>query len=126
MTRAFLVAGGGALGALARWAVSGWVARATQATVFPWGTLAVNLSGAFALGMLMSAGATGPFLLTPRARTFLAVGFLGAFTTFSTFTYETLEALRAGDLRVAGANVLVSVVAGLVACWLGMQAGARL
>ena len=121
-----LVALGGAFGALARWAVSGWMARATHAAAFPWGTLVINATGAFALGLLMSAGATGPFLVAPRVRVFVGVGFLGAYTTFSTFTYETIEALRAGDAAVAFGNVAASIAAGLAACWLGLQAGARL
>ncbi len=120
MMRIVLVALGGALGAVARYGVSGWVARATRTSPFPYGTLTVNLLGSLALGLLMGLATGGVLNLAPRLRVALAIGFLGAFTTFSTFSYETLEALRVGDLRVALLNILVSVVGALAACWLGL------
>ncbi len=126
LSRVLAVAAGGAAGAVLRYGVSGWVSRLTQASSFPFGTLAVNLLGAFVLGAVLGSTATGRFLLSPGLRTLVTVGVLGAFTTFSTFTYETVEALRVGDLRVALLNVAVSLAAGLLACWLGLVAGERL
>jgi CrcB protein len=126
ITRLAMVALGGALGAVGRYGISGWVARATGQSPFPYGTLAVNVAGAFLLGALMGATASGTFLLAPRLRALLGIGFLGALTTFSTLTYETVEALRVGDLAVAAANVAVSLIVGLGACWLGLTFGQRL
>ncbi len=123
--RLALVALFGALGALARYGVSGWVARATRSSAFPYGTLSVNIVGSFALGLLMGLATGGALGLSPRVRVGLAIGFLGAFTTFSTFSYETLEALRVGQLRFAFLNVAVSVVGALAACWLGLSLAER-
>lgn len=126
MTRVMLVALLGALGAVARYGLSGWVTRLTRDAAFPYGTLGVNLLGSFVLGLLMGLTTGGALDLPPRLRVGLAIGFLGAFTTFSTFSYETLEALRVGQLRIAALNVVVSVAGGLLACWLGWTAAARL
>lgn len=126
LSRLLAVALGGALGAVSRYAVSGWVSRLTRESPFPYGTLTVNLVGAFLLGLLMGIGSEGRWLLPPAVRVLLGVGFLGGLTTFSTFSYETLEALRVGDFRVALANVGLSLVAALVACWLGLGVGERL
>jgi len=125
MGRMLVIACGGALGAVARYSVSGWVARATRESPFPYGTLTVNLVGSVLLGLLMGATASGSFLLPPRLRQALAVGALGAFTTFSTFSYETVEALRAGDLRLALVNVSVSVALCIAGCWVGLELGQR-
>ena len=126
MTRLVLVALGGAVGAVARYGISGFIARVTRTSPFPYGTLTVNLVGSLALGLLMGLATGGVLTISPRLRIALAIGFLGAFTTFSTFSYETLEALRVGDLRVALLNVVVSVVGTLVACWLGLSLAERL
>jgi fluoride exporter len=126
ISRVLAVASGGALGAVARYAASGFVSRLTSRTAFPWGTLSVNLVGAFALGILLAATTSGRLTMSPSMRTFLAIGVLGAFTTFSTFSYETLEAFRLRDFWIGGANVVASVVFGLVACWAGMMLGQRM
>ncbi|NJL29597.1 MAG: fluoride efflux transporter CrcB [Thermoanaerobaculia bacterium] len=126
LERLLLVAAGGALGAVARYLASGWVARLSHESPFPYGTLAVNVVGSLLLGFLLGAGSEGRFLVPPALRVFLGVGLLGAFTTFSTFSFETLEALRLGDVRVAVANVAANLLFGLPACWLGLQLGARL
>jgi len=126
MTRLALVAFGGALGALARYGLSGWVARVTRTSSFPYGTLTVNLVGSFALGLLMGLTTSGALTIAPRLRIAMAIGLLGAFTTFSTFAYETLEALRVGDHRTAVVNVVVSVAGALAACWLGLSLAERL
>jgi len=111
-----VVALGGALGALARYAVEGWVYGAAGAG-FPWGTLAVNLSGCALLGFLASLLAG--LALPPEWRAFLAVGFCGAYTTFSTFTYETVRLLEGGAWLRAAAYVAASVAGGLAATLLG-------
>lgn len=125
MNHLLAVAVGGAFGAVSRYLISGWVARFTQESAFPWGTLMVNFTGSFLLGLMMGLGGAGRLLLPPTVRLVLGVGLLGAFTTFSTFSFETIEALRIGDYRVAIGNVVISVVTALAACWLGLELGAR-
>ncbi len=125
MTRLLAVALGGAFGAVSRYWISGWVARLTHESPFPWGTLAVNVAGSFLLGLMMGLGGEGRLLLPPAVRVVLGIGFLGAFTTFSTFSYETVEALRIGDFRVAIGNTVLSVLIALAACWLGLELGTR-
>jgi CrcB protein len=125
LTRILAVAAGGALGAVTRYLASGWVARSAQ-SVFPFGTLAVNVTGALVLGAIMGSAASGRFLLSPTTRTFLTIGILGGYTTFSTFSYETIEALRVGDLRVAFGNLAATLLLGLSACWIGLKLGERL
>lgn len=116
-----MIALGGASGALLRYAVG----RAAQfgGISFPTGTLVVNLTGAFALGFLAT------FLLerttvSPELRVGLTIGVLGAYTTFSTFSLETLNLLNDGEWALALANVLVSVTGGVFLAWAG-QAVAR-
>lgn len=125
MSRLLLVALGGAVGAVSRYLLSGWVARLTHESPFPWGTFAVNVVGSLLLGLLMGAGSEGRWLVSPTVRVLVGIGFLGALTTFSTFSYETIEALRVGDLRIALLNVAGNLAATLVACSLGFEAGTR-
>ncbi len=125
MNRLLAVALGGAFGAVSRYLISGWVARLTHESPFPYGTLAVNVTGSFLLGLMMGLGGEGRLMLPPAVRVVLGIGFLGAFTTFSTFSYETIEALRIGDFRVAIGNTVISVVTALAACWLGLELGTR-
>lgn len=124
MTRVLMVAAAGGLGALARWGLSSALQRLSPAT-FPGGTLAVNLMGCFLLGLLaeLSLERTP---LGDHARYVVLVGFLGAFTTFSTFGYETLALLREGAVVRAALNVGLSVGLGVVACWAGVVLGSRL
>ena len=126
LTRLMAVALGGALGAVSRYLVSGWVNRLTSGSPFPYGTLTVNLVGSFLLGLLMSLGSEGRWGVAPQLRLLLGPGLLGALTTFSTFSYETVEALRTGEARVALANVGLSVAVALTACWLGLRVGEAL
>ena len=100
--------------------VSRWATGA-----FPWGTFVVNISGCFVIGFL-SALLTGKFLPHPVLRTAVLVGFVGAYTTFSTFAYESLQLLRGGALAMAVANLAGSVAVGLVAVWLGTTLGGAL
>ena len=115
-----IVAIGGALGALARYGTVSAVARLTGLG-FPWGTVVVNLVGSLALGILIGAMAHG-LQLSQEARTFLAVGFLGAFTTFSTFSLDTVTLIERGAWTPALGYALGSVVAGVALFFLGLRA----
>ena len=126
LIRVLVVAAGGALGAICRYLLSGWLTRLTHESAFPYGTLGVNVVGSFLLGVLMGIGGEGRWLVPPGVRVFVGVGFLGALTTFSTFSYETIEAVRVGDARVALFAVAANLAGALVACWLGLEAGTRL
>jgi CrcB protein len=108
---------GGFVGALARYGVSGWVQRRTS-SAFPAGTLAVNVVGCLVLGALMTLVETRP-MISPQVRTFVAVGILGSFTTFSTVGFETLELVRVGTPRMALASVAANLAIGLAAVWIG-------
>jgi fluoride exporter len=112
-----LVGIGGALGSIARYAVSGWLTRGD----FPWGTFAVNFSGTFLLALLYFASLDRGFL-PADTRTFLFTGIFGGYTTFSTFGLETTVLLREGQTWLAGANMALN--AGL--CVAGAIAGAAL
>ena len=110
---------GGGLGSAARLAVSEMVARRIG-DGFPWGTLVVNLTGSLAIGFL--ATITAPdnhWLAGSGARHFIMLGLLGGYTTFSSFSLQTLELMRAGDWPRAGGNVVLSVTLCLAGAWLG-------
>ncbi len=116
-----LVFVGGGLGAAARYLVSGLVHRFVD-PAFPYGTLAVNLVGCFAIGFLASM-VEERFLINTSVRTFLGIGILGGFTTFSTFSLETLQLARDASFLLALWNISLSVVGGLFAAWAGMAVG---
>jgi CrcB protein len=119
--RIVAVAVAGALGALSRYGVQGWVNDlAGRPTVL--GTLAVNLSGAFLLGVFL-AMTEERYLISGPWRTMGAVGFLGAYTTFSTLMFESLDRLETGDILTATANLAGSVVLGLIATYAGLSLG---
>jgi CrcB protein len=114
---------GGALGSAARYLVQGWVqerasARTGWIALFPLGTLSVNLAGCFAIGLLATL-LQERLLVAPELRSFVLLGLLGGFTTFSSFGFETLALARAGNLPLALGNVAASVGLGLVGVWLG-------
>ena len=115
------IAVAGALGALARYGLQGLVADRVGAG-FPWGTFVVNVSGAFVLGLLFTL-LTERFTTDPSLRTSLTVGFLGAYTTFSTLTLETYRLLEDGALVSAAGNLLGSCAAGMLAIYLGIVLG---
>ncbi len=117
------IAGGGALGAVARYAVGGWV-HAWAGAAYPWGTLAVNVVGAALLGFLYRLFGAVP--VTPELRGFIAVGFLGAFTTFSTFSYEAALLVQDREWGAAALYSLGSVVLGLGAVFVGFWAAASI
>lgn len=125
LMRLMAVALGGALGAVSRYVVSGWVHALARDPAFPLGTVVVNATGSFLIGLLMASGDSDRWLMPPLLRLLLGAGFLGALTTFSTFSFETVDALKGGDLRVALANVTSSLVLALLACWLGLYLGER-
>jgi fluoride exporter len=117
------VALGGALGSLARFAASGAIARSTG-EIFPWGTFTVNVTGCFIIGLFaMLTGPDGRVAVPPDVRQFFMVGICGGYTTFSSFSLQTLALARAGDMARASANVIASVVFCLVGVWLGSLAG---
>lgn len=108
----------GALGAISRYLAGGWVARMLPAA-FPFGTLLVNVTGSLFLGIVFELG-TSRAMINPELRTALGVGFLGAFTTFSTFSLETVNLLREGSYLLAGTNVMSNMALCLFAAWLGI------
>lgn len=119
LIEAVAIALGGAAGALARWGMSNgvhhWLGRD-----FPWGTLTVNVAGSFAMGLL-AVLLLERFALGPAWRAGLLVGFLGAFTTFSTFALETVELAQGGLGVRALANIIASVTACVLAAVIGVQ-----
>lgn len=120
------IALGSALGGMARYGCSGLAARWLGAD-FPWGTLIVNVSGSLLIGFLATMLAPdGRLLAPPDVRAFLMIGVLGGFTTFSSFSLETLNLARGGEWLWAGANIALSVAACLFAVWLGYLGAAAL
>jgi len=114
----FLIIGlGGFLGAIARYMVALWIGQ-RWGRIFPLGTFAVNVSGSFLISLLMSLFAE-KYMVNPQVRLFLVVGFIGAYTTFSTFEYETGNLVKDGEWSIALANVILSVIAGFMALKLG-------
>jgi len=118
------IAVAGAFGALARYGLEGFVSRRTPGA-FPWGTFVVNMTGSFALGLLFTLF-TDRMSVDPWLRSTLTIGFLGAYTTFSTFSLETYRLISDGALGLALANSLGSLGAGLTAVYLGVVLGRAL
>ena len=116
-----LVGLGGAVGAIMRYLMGGWVHALLGSSSFPYGTLAVNVLGCLLIGVLMGVAETRQ-ALSAEARALLMVGILGGFTTFSTFGYETMALVRAGDVLAGASNAAVHVVFGLAAVWVGYGA----
>jgi fluoride exporter len=119
-----LIALFGALGCLTRYFLSGWV-YILLGRGFPYGTFAVNIVGAFCIGLIMEFSMRST-LVSPSLRIGLTIGFLGGLTTFSTFSYETFRLLEDGELLIAMANVLLSVMVCLVFTWVGIFAARQL
>ncbi len=121
-----LIALGGALGSMARYGFSGMVAAATGGT-FPFGTMFVNVTGAVFIGFFLTlTGPNGRLLASVHTRQFVAVGICGGYTTFSTFSFETLSLAQDGQWLAAGANAVFSVIFCLLAVWLGYVAASAL
>jgi CrcB protein len=112
-----MIAAGGAAGAIARYQLAALIQARVRAG-FPWGTFIVNVTGCFIMGLVMT-------LLTERVahanwRYLVPIGFIGAYTTFSTFEFETFRAVSERAFAIAAANVAASVVAGYLALWMGV------
>jgi CrcB protein len=120
------IAVGSAIGGVGRYWLSGAVANAFGES-FPWGTLIVNVSGSFAIGFIATiSDPEGRLFLSSTARQFLMTGICGGYTTFSSFSIQTLSLLRDGQWAAAGANIVGSVFLCLLAVWLGHIAAASL
>lgn len=114
-----LVMLGGAMGSAARYWCSGLVANLFGQT-FPWGTLFVNVLGSLIIGLFNTlTGPDGKLLVGTDARQFVMVGFCGGYTTFSSFSLQTLNLMRDGEFGWAGANVALSVLVCMVSVWIG-------
>ncbi|AHF03956.1 camphor resistance protein CrcB [Marichromatium purpuratum 984] len=124
MLQLLAIAGGGALGALSRFWISTGVYRVLGRD-FPWGTLAVNVIGSFLMGLLFVL-LTERLAVAPEWRGAVLVGFLGALTTFSTFSIETLNLIEQGALLRATLNVGASVGVCVLLCWAGIALGRSL
>lgn len=112
MTKLLMIAAGGAVGAVLRYGVSGLAYR-LGGPGFPWGTLAVNVLGSFVIGFLWALSERTPF--PARWSPFVFVGLIGAFTTFSTYTLESFNLFRDGELRLGLLNLVGSNALGLLA-----------
>jgi len=125
LVQLLLVGAGGFIGSALRFLVSGLVYRLVPFTVFPYGTLAVNVLGCLIIGILTGFAEVRQ-VLGPGLRVFVLIGVLGGFTTFSTFGYETMVLATDGAQLKAGLNVVVSVVVCLVSVWLGHFLGSNI
>ena len=123
MERYLLVVVGGAIGSLLRYLVGAWV-QGLLGPAFPWSTLFVNALGSLLIGAVVRLSLEGA--LSGEARLFLAMGVLGGFTTFSTFSYETLILLQDGEALKALAYVLANLFLGLFLAYLGYRLGSML
>src|SRR6266498_3543804 len=112
-----MIGAGGFMGAIARYALAAWLGQKWGRS-FPLGTLVINVSGSFFIGLIMAV-LTERFMANPQWRLLLVVGFLGAYTTFSTFEYETGGLLKDGELILAALNVILSVLLGFAALKMG-------
>jgi len=113
-----IIGAGGFSGAVLRYLVSGWVQYRSGSITFPFGTLAVNLIGCFFIGLL-SFLVESRSMFSPETRSFILIGLLGAFTTFSTFGNETLGLIRDNRVDLALVNVGVQVFFGVGMVWIG-------
>jgi len=123
--QALLVALGGAIGSVLRWAAASWASRLPHGGTFPWSTVGVNLAGSLAIGFVLTLSFERG-LVSPAVRWFLVTGVLGGFTTFSAFSWETLALVRDGHLPAAAGYVAGSVLGGILAALLGAALATRL
>lgn len=122
----FWIAVGSALGGIARFWCSGVVARLIGET-FPWGTLLVNVLGSFIIGFVATlTSPDGRIFVSSTTRLAIMAGFCGGYTTFSSFSLQTLNLINDGEFLYAGANITLSVVLCLAAVWAGSTAAASL
>lgn len=118
MNKLFLIGFGGFIGSILRYVVSGYVQQITKSVIFPYGTLAVNLIGCFIIGFLSQLADTRG-IFTPETRALVFIGFLGGFTTFSTFSNESVNLLRDGENVLAFVNAGIHFLFGFGAVWVG-------
>jgi CrcB protein len=117
------VAIGGALGSVARFGLNGLISARFGET-FPWGTLVINVTGSFLIGVFAAySDPDGRVLISPGIRQFLMIGICGGYTTFSSFSLQTLRLAQDREWLYAGGNILLSVVLCLIAVWLGYVLG---
>lgn len=121
MDKILIIGTGGFIGAVLRYIVGNLAQLWTKAENFPAGTLIVNLIGCLVISFLSHVGENSD-LITPQARSFLFVGMLGAFTTFSTFSNDTVNLFRGGQFFYSVLNVAAHIFIGLAAVWIGRQA----
>ena len=113
------IAAGSALGGAFRYWCSGVAARLIGET-FPWGTLLINILGSFVIGVFFTlTGPDGRLIVSPNIRQFVMVGLCGGYTTFSSFSLQTLNLIRDGEILYAGANIVASVLLCMLAVWIG-------
>jgi CrcB protein len=121
MTKYLMVAIGGALGSVLRFWVGDYVSN-RMGTRFPYGTFIINVTASFLIGLILT-------LLAERShwsanwRYFIPIGFIGGYSTFSTFEYETFRSFQDGEVLMAGLNIVLSVIVGFVSVWLGVITG---
>jgi CrcB protein len=113
------VGAGGAIGSMLRYALSVLITERVGAG-FPWATLAINVTGSFILALIAESASARVIVVQPAVRLMLTVGFVGGYTTFSTFTYELLTAIGERAVGTAAAYLLASVAGGLLAAYLGV------
>lgn len=118
MLKYVMVGLGGFVGAIARFWVGVYIAN-RMGTRFPYGTFVINISGSFIIGLVITVLAERSSL-SPNWRYLIPIGFVGAYTTFSTFEFETLRAIQDGQIAIGMLNVFGSVIAGFIAVWLGV------
>ncbi len=117
MIKTVLVFIGGGIGSVFRYLMAGWV-YSLLGSSFPYGTLFVNITGSFIIGFFLTL-AEDKFLIAPDIRAFVAIGIVGGFTTFSTFSYETFKLLRSGSFFIGALNMMVSITLALIVVWVG-------
>lgn len=118
-THIFYIASFGALGCLSRYFLSGWVYN-IFGSGFPYGTLVVNATGAYIIGLIMEFS-IGSNLISQSLRVGITIGFLGGLTTFSTFSYETFRFLEDGEFLIASINIFIGVLVCLFFTWAGIE-----
>jgi CrcB protein len=116
------VAAGGALGAALRFVIGEWARRTSALDGFPWATLGINITGSLLLGVIAGSALLAESA-SPQVRAFLTIGVFGGFTTFSSFSLETVALMQTGALTRAAIYALVSVVASVAAAALGLSLG---
>lgn len=121
MNKIILIGIGGFIGAVLRYMIGNVAQSWTKNEAFPIGTLIVNLVGCLVIGFLSHVGESSQ-VISPEARSFMFIGILGAFTTFSTFSNETVNLLRQGYKFYSALNITANVFIGLAAVWIGRQA----